>query len=56
MQYYVKQLAGALIHCLIERYLSDNAATEAISTILRQTCPALYSSEDAICSKVCIME
>ena len=33
-------------------YIDDNAATDAISTRLREVCPSLYSSEDAVCSKV----
>ena len=44
-------MASALIQCLISRYLNDNAATDAISSRLREICPSLYSSEDAICAK-----
>ncbi len=33
------------------RYLKDNASTDAISNRLREICPALYASEDAISSK-----
>ncbi len=44
-------MAGALIRCLINRYLNDMAATDAISARLREICPSLYSTEDAVCSK-----
>ncbi len=47
-------MAGAMIQCLINRYLSDNAATDAISSRLREISPSLYSTEDAICSKVSV--
>eukprot|EP00918_Siedleckia_nematoides_P061729 GHVU01134755.1.p1 GENE.GHVU01134755.1~~GHVU01134755.1.p1 ORF type:complete len:766 (+),score=73.70 GHVU01134755.1:2125-4422(+) len=46
-----KEMASALITCLINRYINDNAAIDAISVKLREVCPSLYSSEDAICSK-----
>ncbi|KAK3794466.1 hypothetical protein RRG08_003619 [Elysia crispata] len=46
-----KDLCGTLINCLVERYLDDNAAIDAISDKLRQVCPTLYSSDDATCSK-----
>ena len=46
------QLCGALINCLILRYLDDNATIDAISSRLRDTCPSLYSTDDATCSKV----
>ena len=46
-----KEISGALIQCLISRYLNDNAATDAISSRLREICPGLYSSEDAVCAK-----
>jgi len=46
-----KEIASALIQCLICRYLSDNAATDAISSRLREVCSSLYSSDDAVCSK-----
>ena len=44
-------MSAALIQCLINRYLNDNAATDAISSRLRDICPSLYSSDDAVCSK-----
>ena len=46
------QLCGVLIHGLIYRYLNDNATVDAISDLLRKTCPVLYSVDDATCSKV----
>ena len=46
------QISRMLIHSLINMYLGDNAATDAISHRLREVCPTLYSPEDAICSKV----
>ena len=49
---FIAQIASALIQCLITRYLSDNAATDAISARLREVSPTLYSAEDAVCSKV----
>ena len=48
----VWQLCGTLIQCLINRYLDDNATTDAISSRLREICPSLYSTDDATCSKV----
>lgn len=41
----------ALITCLINCYLNDNATVDAISNRLREICPSLYSCEDATCSK-----
>lgn len=46
------QLCGSLIQCLINRYLDDNATTDAISSRLREVCPSLYSTDNATCSKV----
>ncbi|XP_052257804.1 nuclear pore complex protein Nup155-like [Dreissena polymorpha] len=46
-----KDLCGSLIQSLINRYLDDNATTDAISTRLREICPSLYSTDDATCSK-----
>ncbi|XP_060597073.1 nuclear pore complex protein Nup155-like [Ruditapes philippinarum] len=46
-----KELCGTLIQCLINRYLDDNATTDAISSRLREICPSLYSTDDATCSK-----
>ncbi|XP_051876297.1 nuclear pore complex protein Nup155 [Pristis pectinata] len=46
-----KELCGALITSLINRYIGDNASVDAISKHLRETCPLLYSSDDALCSK-----
>jgi nuclear pore complex protein Nup155 len=36
----------------LNRYLGDNAAVDAISLRLREVCPTLFKSEDAIGSKV----
>ena len=47
------QLSSYLITSLINMYIDDNAATDAISERLRDVCPSLYSMEDAVCSKVC---
>ncbi|XP_077981190.1 nuclear pore complex protein Nup155-like [Glandiceps talaboti] len=46
-----RELCSALITALINRYLGDNATTDAISSKLREVCPLLYSTEDAIVSK-----
>ncbi|KAL4235731.1 hypothetical protein ACF0H5_004123 [Mactra antiquata] len=46
-----KHLCATLIQCLINRYLDDNATTDAISSRLREICPSLYSTDDATCSK-----
>ncbi|XP_019645345.1 PREDICTED: nuclear pore complex protein Nup155-like isoform X1 [Branchiostoma belcheri] len=46
-----KEILSALITCLINRYLGDDATTDAISSRLREVCPSLYSTEDAVCSK-----
>ncbi|XP_013406007.1 nuclear pore complex protein Nup155 [Lingula anatina] len=46
-----KEICCALISCLIKRYLGDNATTDAISSKLREVCPSLYSTEDAVASK-----
>ena len=45
-------MSSALITSLINMYIDDNAATDAVSTRLREVCPSLYSTEDAVCSKV----
>ena len=45
-------MAGLLITALVNLYVDDNAATDAISERLREVCPSLYSIEDALCSKV----
>ena len=52
LNYIFFQLCGVLIHGLIYRYLNDNATVDAISDLLRKTCPVLYSVDDATCSKV----
>ncbi|KAI0209905.1 hypothetical protein LSAT2_005340 [Lamellibrachia satsuma] len=46
-----REVSRVLIHSLINMYLDDNAATDAISRRLREVCPTLYSPEDAVCSK-----
>ena len=47
-----RELCSRLVQAVIQRYLSDNANTDAISNRLREVCPALYNDEDAISSKV----
>jgi len=37
---------------IVQRYLGDNAAVDAISMRLREVCPTLFRNEDAIGSKV----
>lgn len=46
-----KELCSKLVQAVINRYLGDNANTDAISHRLRQLCPSLYNNEDAISSK-----
>ncbi|WAR23622.1 NU155-like protein, partial [Mya arenaria] len=46
-----KELCGSMIQNLINRYIDDNATTDAISIRLREICPSLYSTDDATCSK-----
>lgn len=43
-----QQLPAALAAALVQTYLEDNAATEQVSNRLRQVCPSLYRSEDAL--------
>ncbi|ESO95584.1 hypothetical protein LOTGIDRAFT_176665, partial [Lottia gigantea] len=45
-----RELCAALITCLITRFLQDNAKIDNISSILRNVCPNLYSTDDATCS------
>lgn len=47
-----KELTGALIASLISCYIRDNAAVDGISLHLQDICPLLYSTDDAVCSKV----
>ena len=47
-------MSHVLITSLINMYLDDNAATDAISARLREVCPSLYSSEDQVYAKVSI--
>ncbi|MCI4388036.1 hypothetical protein PGIGA_G00080920 [Pangasianodon gigas] len=46
-----RELTGALITALINVYIKDSASVDAISSLLRDICPLLYSSDDSICSK-----
>ncbi|XP_006813173.1 nuclear pore complex protein Nup155 [Saccoglossus kowalevskii] len=46
-----REICGTLITALINCYLGDNASIDAISSRLREICPLLYSTEDAIISK-----
>ncbi|KAJ8305762.1 hypothetical protein KUTeg_016307 [Tegillarca granosa] len=50
-----KEMCGALITCLIKRYLDDNATIDAVNTKLREICPSLYSCDDATCSKFAVV-
>jgi len=52
---FVLQMCASLITCLVNRYLDDNATIDVINVKLREVCPMLYSSDDAICSKVIYM-
>lgn len=47
-----RELTGALIASLINCYIRDHAAVDGISLHLQDICPLLYSTDDAICSKV----
>lgn len=46
-----KEVWGRLVQSLINRYLSDEASTDAISNRLRDVCPNLYNHEDGIALK-----
>ncbi|OAD62095.1 hypothetical protein WN48_07748 [Eufriesea mexicana] len=45
------EISSLLIIHLIDSYLGDNASVDAVSQRLREVCPNLYKSEDAVCSK-----
>ncbi|KAG7189622.1 hypothetical protein KM043_017304 [Ampulex compressa] len=45
------EISSLLIIHLIDSYLGDNASVDAVSSRLREECPNLYRSEDAVCSK-----
>lgn len=47
-----RELTGALITALINVYIKDSASVDAVSSLLRDICPLLYSSDDSVCSKV----
>lgn len=47
-----RELTGALIASLINCYIRDNAAVDGIIAHLQDICPLLYSTDDAVCSKV----
>ena len=49
------QICSALIDSLIKCYLDDSASTDAISERLRDVCPNLFSSDDAVSTKVSIL-
>ena len=44
-------LCQRLITVLVSCFLDDNASITTLSNRLRQICPSLFSSDDAICSK-----
>ncbi len=46
-----RELCNRLVQTVVDMYLKDNASTDAISHRLREICPTLYASEDAISSK-----
>ncbi|XP_014228329.1 nuclear pore complex protein Nup154 [Trichogramma pretiosum] len=45
------EISSLLIIHLIDSYLGDNASVDSVSAKLREICPNLYRSEDAVCSK-----
>ncbi|KAJ8681583.1 hypothetical protein QAD02_017375 [Eretmocerus hayati] len=45
------EISSLLIIHLIDSYLGDNASVDTVSAKLREICPNLYRSEDAVCSK-----
>ncbi|XP_043248348.1 nuclear pore complex protein Nup154 isoform X1 [Colletes gigas] len=45
------EISSLLIIHLIDSYLGDNASVDVVSQRLREVCPNLYRSEDAVCSK-----
>lgn len=47
-----RDIVDTLIKRLIDLYISDSAATDAISSRLRDVCPSLYSCGDELYSKV----
>jgi len=47
-----RDVVDVLIRRLIELYICDSAATDAISARLRDVCPSLYSCGDELYSKV----
>ncbi|KAK0174071.1 hypothetical protein PV328_007188 [Microctonus aethiopoides] len=46
-----REISSLLIIHLIDSYLGDNASVDTVSSRLREVCPNLYKSEDAVCSK-----
>ncbi|NXF69848.1 NU155 protein, partial [Ciccaba nigrolineata] len=46
-----RELTGALIASLMNCYIRDNASVDGIISHLQDTCPFLYSTDDAVCSK-----
>ncbi|XP_018403107.1 PREDICTED: nuclear pore complex protein Nup155 [Cyphomyrmex costatus] len=45
------EISSLLIVHLIDSYLGDNASVDSVSVKLREVCPNLYRTEDAVCSK-----
>ncbi|XP_029678395.1 nuclear pore complex protein Nup155 isoform X1 [Formica exsecta] len=45
------EISSLLIIHLIDSYLGDNASVDSVSAKLREICPNLYRTEDAVCSK-----
>ncbi|XP_020280588.1 nuclear pore complex protein Nup155 [Pseudomyrmex gracilis] len=46
-----REISSLLIVHLIDSYLGDNASVDSVSAKLREVCPNLYRTEDAVCSK-----
>jgi len=40
------------MYLIFYSYLGDNASVDSVSLKLREVCPNLYRTEDAVCSKV----
>lgn len=49
-------ICQALIKRVINMYIDNNAAIDAICSRLREVCPTLYSCADEIYSKVCSID
>ena len=45
-----REVASALVHCLVETYLADSASTDPISARLCATWPGVYTPENSASS------